>query len=93
MKIRISCLDKNEAKKLSSLIFIKESKETYITEILNVIDNEVVISIKDKSAHSVLLKEVQEVEKFTDFIQSVIDNQQKIIETKIFEEQIEITKE
>ena len=56
MKRKIKCLDKYEAEKLASLIFIKDGKETFITEILNVIDNEIVVKIKDKSAHSILLK-------------------------------------
>ena len=64
MKTIVSCEDKYEAQKLASLIFIKEAKETYITSILNVIKNELVISLKDKSAHSVLLENNSEVEKF-----------------------------
>ena len=75
MKVNIKCEDKYEAQKLATLIFIKDGKETYITSILNVIKNEVVISLKDKSAHSVLLKNEVEVEKFADFIQSVVDKE------------------
>jgi len=62
MKVIINCDDKYEAQKLASLIFIKEGKETYITSILNIIKNELVISLKDKSAHSVLLKDEKDVE-------------------------------
>ena len=39
MKRTIKCLDKNEAEKLASMIFIKEGKETYIAQILNIVDN------------------------------------------------------
>jgi len=73
MKVIINCDDKYEAQKLASLIFIKEGKETYITSILNIIKNELVISLKDKSAHSVLLKDEKDVERFADFIQSVFE--------------------
>jgi len=92
MKKKFSCLDKNEAQKLASMIFIKDGKETFITEILNVIDNEIVVLLKDKSAHSVLLKNNKEVESFVDFIQSVIEKQHKVEDTTILENQIEITK-
>ncbi|MEE9242383.1 MAG: hypothetical protein V3U12_04425 [Nitrosopumilaceae archaeon] len=92
MKKKFSCLDKNEAQKLASMIFIKDGKETFITEILNVIDNEIVVLLKDKSAHSVLLKDNKEVESFVDFIQSVIEQQHKVEDTTILENQIEITK-
>jgi len=92
MKARVSCEDKYECKKLASLIFIKESKETYITKILNIIENEVVVALKDKSAHSVLLKDKFQVEIFADFIQSVLEKEHRIISTEIFENDIEIVK-
>lgn len=93
MKISIVCNDKYEAQKFASLIFIKDGKETYITSILNVIENELVISLKDKSAHSILLKDQVNVEKFADFIQSVIDKEHKLVSTKISEYSVEIVKE
>ena len=93
MKISIICDDKYEAQKLAVLIFIKEGKETYITGILNVVKNEIVISLKDKSAHSILLKDEENVEKFADFIQSVIDKEHKLISTKILEHTVELVKE
>jgi len=93
MKISIACDDKYEAKKFASLIFIKDGKETYITSILNVIENELVISLKDKSAHSIILKDKDNVEKFADFIQSVIDKEHKLVSIEIIEHDIEIVKE
>ena len=93
MKIEITCDDKYEAQKLASLIFIKEGKETYIAGILNVVKNELVISLKDKSAHSILLKNEDDVENFADFIQSVIDKEHTLISTKIIENVVEIVKE
>ena len=92
MKITIRCEDKYEAQKLASLIFIKDAKETFITSILNVVENELVVSLKDKSAHSILLKDSTHVESFADFIQSVIDKEHKIISTAISEQDVEIVK-
>ena len=93
MKRKIRCLDKNEAEKLSSMIFLKEGKETYIIEILNIIDNEIVVKLKDKSAHSILLKDNSQVEFFADFIQSVFDKEHKIVNTSTSGEEVEIIKE
>ncbi len=93
MKISIACDDEYEAQKFARLIFIKDGKETYITSILNVIENELVISLKDKSAHSILLNDQANVEKFADFIQSVIEKKHNLVSTKILENQIEIEKE
>jgi len=93
MKVIINCDDKYEAQKLASLIFIKEGKETYITSILNIIKNELVISLKDKSAHSVVLKDEKNVERFADFIQSVFENEHSLTSTTITEDRLEIIKE
>ncbi|MFB5631549.1 MAG: hypothetical protein ACE5RN_08160 [Nitrosopumilaceae archaeon] len=93
MKRKIQCLDKYEAEKLASMIFIKEGRETYISEILNIIDNEIVVKLKDKSAHSILLKDNSQVEFFADFIQSVFEKQHKIVNTSTFEDEVEIVKE
>ncbi len=93
MKIKISCRDKYEAQKLSSLLSIKDSKETLITEILNVVDTEVVVYLKDKSAQSIIFKSIQDVELFADFIQSVLEKKHKIVEATISNEEIEIIKE
>ena len=91
--VTILCQDKYEAQKLANLIFVNDTKETYVTEILNVVENEVVLSIKDKSAHSVVLEDNDQVLLFTDFIQSVIEKRQKIVQTEIVENSVMIVKE
>ncbi|MEK6821835.1 MAG: hypothetical protein AABX67_01305 [Thermoproteota archaeon] len=92
MKVRVSCDDKYEAQKLSSLLFIKDANETFITAILNIVGNELVVALKDKSAHSIILKDEMQVEVFADFIQSVIDKEHKIVSTVIFGQDVEIVK-
>ena len=71
-KVEIVTDDKYEAQKLASLIFVKEGNETFITEIIDVFETEIVISIKDKSVHSIVLKDKEQVTKFTDFMLSLI---------------------
>ncbi len=93
MKIKIRCDDKYEAQKLSSLLFIKDKNETFITAILNIFDNEIVVALRDKSAHSILLKDKVDVDVFVDFIQSVIEKEHKIAYTVMFDEYVEIVKE
>jgi len=92
-KLEIVAQDKYEAEKLASLIFVKEGNETFITEIIDVFETEIVISIKDKSVHSIVLKDKEQVVKFTDFMQSIIEKQSKIVDTLTNEEQVEILKE
>ena len=91
--ITVLCQDKYEAQKLANLIFVNDTKETYVTEILNVIENEVVLSIKDKSAHSVVLMDNEQVLLFTDFIQSVMEKKQEIVQTETVGSSVKIVKE
>jgi hypothetical protein len=93
MKKRIICEDTYEAQKLSSLIYVKDNKETFVSGILEIIDNEIIVSLKDKSAHSILLKDKLEAESFADFIQSVIEKSNQITNTEVIENIVEITKE
>ena len=92
-KVEIVADNKYEAQKLASLIFVKEGNETFITEIIDVFETEIVISIKDKSAHSIVLKDKEQVVKFTDFMQSIIEKKETIIGTSANEESVEIIKE
>lgn len=92
MKVRVSCDDKYEAQKLSSLLFIKDANETFITAILNIVGNELVVALKDKSAHSILLKDETQVDVFADFIQSVIDKEHKIVSAMVLGQDVEIVK-
>ncbi len=93
MKKNITCADSYEAQKLASLIYIKDDNEIFINGILEIIENEIVISLKDKSAHSILFQDKTQAEEFADFIQSVIDGVNIIIKTEVIEEIVEITKE
>jgi len=92
IKKKFLCIDKYEAKKLASLIFIKDGSETFITEVFDVIENEIIVGLKDRSAHSILLKDQKQAEEFTDFIKSVIERQHKITDTKTQNYEVEIQK-
>jgi hypothetical protein len=93
MKLRVRCRDKYEAQKLASLIYLEDDNVTFVTKILNVIENEVVVSLKDKSAHSVLLKDNQNAEALVDFLQSVFEKKHKIVDAATFQDEVEVIKE
>lgn len=93
MNLNVSCQDKYEAQKLAALIYVKEGKETYIKEIVNIFENEFVISLKDKSVHSVLLENATQSEMLADFMQSICDGEHKIKQVSVSQEKIEIIKE
>ena len=92
MRIQVTCQDKHEATKLASLIYIRDGNETYVSAILNIYETEVVIALKDKSAHSIVFKDVDQVNLFADFIQSVLDDVHRITDTKTISDVVEIVK-
>ena len=92
MKLKVLCQDKYEAQKFSALIYVQDNKETFIKEIVNAFGNELVISLKDKSVHSVLLKNSAQVENLADFLQSVFEGTHKITRILVSQEEIEISK-
>ena len=93
MKKRIICEDNYEAQKLASLIYVKDKEENFIIGISAIIENELIITLKDKSAHSILLRDKSEAESFADFIQSVLEKSNRITKTEVHENIVEITKE
>ena len=92
MRVRVDCEDKYEAQKLASLIYADDSKETNIISILNAVENELVIALKDKSAHSILLRDESNMEILADFMQSVIDKEHKITKAAAMGDRVEIEK-
>lgn len=88
----IFCEDEYEAQKLGSLIYIKDDNQTFINGILEIIDNEIIILLKDKSAHSILLSNKSQAEEFADFIQSILEGQDKITQTEILANIVKISK-
>ena len=92
-KVEIVAGDKYEAQKLASLIFVKEGNETFITKIIDVFDTEIVIGIKDKSVHSVVVRDKAQVDKFTDFMQSIFEKRDNIVDTSTKEDVVDIFKE
>lgn len=52
----IICSDKYEREKLSSLFSIQKDDSVFVMDVENLIDNEIIIKLKDKSCHSITLK-------------------------------------
>jgi hypothetical protein len=52
----IVCFDKYETEKLTSLFSIQKDDSIFVMDVENLIDNEIIIKLKDKSCHSITLK-------------------------------------
>ena len=57
MEIKFMCEDSYEAEKLSSVFTIQKDNSLFVIGIVKVIENEVVVKLKDGSHHSILFKD------------------------------------
>ncbi len=51
------CEDNYEAEKLAGLLAVQKDNSIYVSKIAGVIKNEIIIMLKDRSSHSVTLKD------------------------------------
>jgi hypothetical protein len=57
MIVKFICEDGYEAEKLSSIFSIQKDDTLFVTEVVKVIKNELIVKLKDGSHHSILFKD------------------------------------
>ncbi len=55
--IELECDDQYEAEKLSSLMSVQKDSSVWVSGVEAMVANEIVIQLKDRSSHAVLLKD------------------------------------
>ena len=75
---RFECNDTYEAEKLAGLTTVQRDNLTYIYDVANVIENEVVIILKDGSCHSVILKDNNNAMRLRGVIAQIIEGKRTI---------------
>jgi hypothetical protein len=76
--LNFECDDRYEAEKLASLMSVQKDNTLWVSSIQAVIGNEIVIQLKDRSSHSVVLKDEETVVKLKSFMTDVIKGKIKI---------------
>ena len=81
-RIEVRCRDAYEALKLASLAYPHDGRAreggAFASEVVSAYGDEVVLSLRDGSAHSVVLANDGQVEALADFMQSVSDGEHAI---------------
>ncbi len=72
------CDDRYEAEKLASLMSVQKDNTVWVSGVEAVVGNEIVIQLKDRSAHSVLLKDEETVLKLKSFLTDLLRGRIKI---------------
>jgi hypothetical protein len=92
MKIlEFQCDDRYEAEKLASLMSVQKDNTVWVSRVEAVIGNEIVIQLKDRSSHSVLLKDEQIVIRLKSFLTNLLAGQIKIQSSRSLGSVAEIT--
>lgn len=78
---RFECLDSYEAEKLGSMLVPDKDSVHFVIEVIKIVDNEVVLMLKDKSCHAVLMKDNIDAVKLREFVRELILGPMVVLET------------
>lgn len=76
--VEFECEDRYEAEKLASLMSVQKDNTVWVSRVEAVIGNEIVIQLKDRSSHAVLLKDEQTVMRLKSSLTDLLGGQIKI---------------
>ena len=76
--LEFECEDRYEAEKLASLMSVQKDNTVWVSRVEAAIGNEIVIQLKDRSSHAVLLKDEQIVMRLKSFLTDLLGGHIKI---------------
>ncbi len=91
MKIEFHCLDSYEAEKLSSIFSLQKDNSLFVKDVMKVIDNEVIVNLKDGSHHSILFKDNNNALRLKKMFDDIRINSNEITSTYFWNDQAFIT--
>ncbi|MGI0052291.1 MAG: hypothetical protein ACRD8K_11190 [Nitrososphaeraceae archaeon] len=75
----IICFDKYEKEKLMGLFSIQKDDSVFVMDVENLIDNEIIIKLKDKSCHSIMLNDKNNAYSLFLLIKDIKDGKRRFI--------------
>jgi hypothetical protein len=76
--MKFQCEDRYEAEKLAGLVSVQKDNAIYVDGVAAVVGNEIVIKLKDKSSHAVLLKDKEDADRLKSLLTDVVKGKSKI---------------
>jgi hypothetical protein len=89
--LKFQCDDRYEAEKLASLMSVQKDNTVWVSSVEAVVGNEIVIQLKDRSSHAVLLKDEQTVVRLKLFMTDLMKGKIKIHSSESLGSVTEIT--
>lgn len=88
---KFECDDEYEAEKLAGFLATQKDNCTFLHGIAAIVQNEVVIILKDKSSHSIIMKDRDTAVKLKSFIEDVLVQKKRISASNFDDHVTEIT--
>ncbi len=76
--LKFECDDRYEAEKLASLLSVQKDNIVWVLGVEAVVGNEIVLQLKDRSSHAVLLKDEQTVLMLKSFMIDLMKGKMKV---------------
>ncbi len=76
---KFECDDKYEAEKLAGFLSIEEDNNIFLYGLANIVQNEVVIILKDRSSHSIMMKDRATAFRLKSLIEEVLLEKKRIL--------------
>ena len=70
--IKFECLDSYETEKLGSMLLPDKDTVNFVIKVVTIVDNEIVLMLKDKSCHAVLMKDNTNAVKLKEFVRELM---------------------
>lgn len=78
---KFECLDSYETEKLGSMLLPDRDSVHFVIEVIKIVDNEIVLMLKDKSCHAVLMKDNINAVKLREFVRELLLGPMVVIKT------------
>ncbi len=82
LKFKFICQDSYEAEKLTSIFALQKDNTLFVSNIVRIIDNEVVVKLKDGSHHSIMFKDKINSYKLEQFFSELLSRKGQVTDTK-----------
>jgi len=80
---KFECDDKYEAEKLAGFLAIQEDNNIFLHGLANIVQNEVVIILKDRSSHSIMMKDRDTAFRLKSLVEEVLLQKKRILGSNI----------
>ena len=88
---KFECDDKYEAEKLAGFLAIQEDNSIFLHGLANIVQNEVVIILKDRSSHGIMMKDRNTALRLKSLIEEVLLQKKRILGSNSEDSVTEIT--